>query len=107
MEIQRDLIINWCSENFSIPVEVIHKNFMDILNRRCDDIYNFIFINNVNAATMLQTAILNNKVDEVLDASISIIASAKEEYGQVWIDAKRIFTENFSKKYYQTQGGRN
>ena len=56
---------------------------------------------------MLQTAILNNKVDEVLDASISIIASAKEEYGQVWIDAKRIFTENFSKKYYQTQGGRN
>ena len=106
MEIQRDLIINWCSDNFTIPVEIIHKNFMSVLNRRCDDIFNFIFINNVNASSMLQRAILNNSVDVLLDESLEVIANAKKEYGHIWAEAKKIFTENFAKKYIHSQGGR-
>lgn len=106
MEIQRDLIINWCSVKLSLPAELLHNNFMGVLNRRTNDVFNYIFINNINAPMLLQNAIMNNNVDEVLDASLPIISAAQAEYGQVWVEGKRIFMENFVRDYSNTQGGR-
>ena len=106
MESYRELIIKWSMDNFTIPRDELFQSFIDVVNRRSEDVFNFIFVNNVNAVSLLQTAIMAKTIDETLDKAMPVIEEAKQKYGEVWYQAKNIFTTHFVEKYHEPEGRR-
>lgn len=93
--LQRELLINWWS-----------AKFLEVLDRREEDVFNFVFIMGKGAKSALLEALTTDNIDVALDNANKVFEVMKLKYGDIFIEAKRAYITNMFDSYAKIEGGR-